>query len=110
MVATAAVALLAGTAGAQEPDAIAAQKLGPQGQVILNPQPDFGAPSPVQRALEGYAALEPSAGPAAAGEPSAGSAAADCPQPEGWQVVVVRGGQAPDVVRGHMITVVPPGC
>ncbi len=87
-----------------------------QGQVILNPEPDHSAPSPVRRVLVPLAEPVPDAGSAVGqgGDQAVGQAGAqaglDCPIAEGWQVVVVRGTMAPDIVRGHMITVLPPGC
>ena len=71
----------------------------PQDQVILNPEPDHTAPSPVRQGIGDLAGLAPEAGAATA-----------CAEAGGWRVVVVRGSQAPDVVRGHMITIADPDC
>jgi hypothetical protein len=99
--------MLAGSAAvAEEPLGVPAPDLQAihQGQVILNPEPDYSAPSPVQRTLDELANLAPAAGPADA------AATGDCPQPgAAWEVVVIRGGQAPEVVRPHVIQVLP-GC
>ncbi|MEZ5668118.1 MAG: hypothetical protein R3F55_11915 [Alphaproteobacteria bacterium] len=85
-------------------------RVAPQGQVILNPHPDFDAPSPSRLALE---ALEPAAGadPTLGLDGTAVAGAKDCPVGGGWQVVVIRGGRSPDVVRGPTVAAVtPPGC
>ena len=100
-----AVVLASGTAAAEEQSSEASPdmyKLGPQGQVILNPEPDYGAPSRMRYAPEELASLSPEAGPL----PDRMDA---CPETGGWEVVVIRGSQPPDVVRPHVISVLP-GC
>jgi hypothetical protein len=101
----AAVVVASGMASAEEQSSEALpdpSKLGPQGQVILNPEPDYGAPSQMRYAPEELAGLSAEAGPA----PDQMDA---CPETGGWEVVVIRGSAPPDVVRPHMISVLP-GC
>lgn len=82
-----------------------------QGQVILNPAPNFDAPSPVRMAQEALVVLEPNSGqPDVQADQPIGEVISACPAPDGWQVVVVRGAQSPDVVRGRLISITPPGC
>jgi len=99
------VVLACGTAWAQEPSSEALldmYRLGPQGQVILNPEPDYGEPSRMRDAAQELAALSPEAAPA----PDRMDA---CPETGGWEVVVIRGSEPPDVVRPHVISVIA-GC
>jgi hypothetical protein len=70
--------------------------------VILNPEPDYGTPSQLRYAPAELASLAPEAGPT----PDQMDACADT---GGWEVVVIRGSEPPDVVRPHMISVLP-GC
>lgn len=82
-----------------------------QGQVILNPEPDSNVQAPARMELRALVALEPNAGAADVRATEAiGEASSACPAPDGWQVVVVRGAQTPDVVRGRLISIMPPGC
>lgn len=80
----------------------------PPGQIILNPEPPGqviltppgAAPVTGEEAYQALNGLEPGAGAAAA---------ADCTD-EGWQVVVVRGSDRAETVRGRLIAVTPRGC
>ena len=76
-----------------------------QGQIILNPETAESAPW-----------LEPAAG-AATPRMISGMLADEllsgekpCPSNDDWQVLVIRGGQTPDLVQGHRIVVTPLGC
>ena len=77
----------------------------PKGQIILNPDPDFTSPSPVWQTLN---ALEPGAGIPV--DASSDGGAQTCDDRHEWQVLVIRGGQSPAVVRGTGALVVQPNC
>jgi len=91
------------------------------GQIILNPEPsDPSVPAAAQElhdALTGDALaaaplgdLAPAAGGNVIGSAPAGAVPSDCTGDDGWQVVIVRGSDRAETVRGRLIAVTPRAC
>jgi len=106
----AALAVLVVSALAVAPAALAEEPAAPPGQTILNPEPPgqiILSPTPPGAAPvtaeEAHGALNQLA-------PGAGAGTEACADDDGWQVVVVRGSERAETVRGRLIAVTPYGC